>query len=204
MPPTSLFFFPIPKSDALKREEQHQGRDSRSAVNVICIDRDQRLLSRNHLSPSWIFAMLMRQESGRGSLLAGGQRSGGSVGLPCEAPLNWPRFGGYSILLSKGHRNRRGLRRLRHNSLKPFILICFSKASPDGEIGRRSGLKIRREQSRGGSSPPPGTIIINKLSITVTWPAPVLVGAWWETESHPSDRPPHFAIAGSCVSTYPW
>ncbi len=29
--------------------------------------------------------------------------------------------------------------------------------SPDGEIGRRSGLKIRREQSHGGSSPPPGT-----------------------------------------------
>jgi hypothetical protein len=31
------------------------------------------------------------------------------------------------------------------------------KESPDGEIGRRSGLKIRREQSRGGSSPPLGT-----------------------------------------------
>ena len=29
--------------------------------------------------------------------------------------------------------------------------------SPDGEIGRHSGLKIRREQSHGGSSPPPGT-----------------------------------------------
>ena len=29
---------------------------------------------------------------------------------------------------------------------------------PDGEIGRRSGLKIRRPQGRGGSSPPPGTI----------------------------------------------
>ena len=28
---------------------------------------------------------------------------------------------------------------------------------PDGEIGRRSGLKIRIEQSSGGSSPPPGT-----------------------------------------------
>ena len=32
------------------------------------------------------------------------------------------------------------------------------EACPDGEIGRRSGLKIRREQSHGGSSPPPGTI----------------------------------------------
>src|SRR5208337_4676169 len=29
--------------------------------------------------------------------------------------------------------------------------------SPDGEIGRRSGLKIRRPQGHGGSSPPPGT-----------------------------------------------
>src|ERR1700735_4595546 len=30
---------------------------------------------------------------------------------------------------------------------------------PDGEIGRHSGLKIRRPLSgRGGSSPPPGTI----------------------------------------------
>jgi hypothetical protein len=28
---------------------------------------------------------------------------------------------------------------------------------PDGEIGRRSGLKIRRPQGRGGSSPPLGT-----------------------------------------------
>lgn len=29
---------------------------------------------------------------------------------------------------------------------------------PDGEIGRRSGLKIRGPQGCGGSSPPPGTI----------------------------------------------
>ena len=28
---------------------------------------------------------------------------------------------------------------------------------PDGETGRRSGLKIRRPQGRGGSIPPPGT-----------------------------------------------
>ncbi len=36
---------------------------------------------------------------------------------------------------------------------------------PDGEIGRRSGLKIRRPQGRGGSSPPLGTKydIDNKL-----------------------------------------
>jgi hypothetical protein len=31
-------------------------------------------------------------------------------------------------------------------------------AGPDGEIGRRSGLKIRGPQGCGGSSPPPGTI----------------------------------------------
>lgn len=34
-----------------------------------------------------------------------------------------------------------------------------SQTGPDGEIGRHSGLKIRREQSHGGSSPPPGTIL---------------------------------------------
>jgi hypothetical protein len=34
---------------------------------------------------------------------------------------------------------------------------------PDGEIGRRSGLKIRRPQGRGGSSPPPGTNKIKEL-----------------------------------------
>ena len=36
---------------------------------------------------------------------------------------------------------------------------------PDGEIGRRSGLKIRRPQGRGGSSPPPGTNKINQFEI---------------------------------------
>jgi hypothetical protein len=43
----------------------------------------------------------------------------------------------------------------------------LSRACPDGEIGRRSGLKIRRPQGRGGSSPPLGTkdktIKINNL-----------------------------------------
>jgi hypothetical protein len=58
-------------------------------------------------------------------------------------------------------------RRTTHNSIKSFILICLSRACPDGEIGRRSGLKIRRPQGRGGSSPPLGTkdktIKINNL-----------------------------------------
>ena len=42
-----------------------------------------------------------------------------------------------------------------------------ARKCPDGEIGRRSGLKIRRPQGRGGSSPPLGTtdkpIKINSL-----------------------------------------
>ena len=38
---------------------------------------------------------------------------------------------------------------------------------PDGEIGRRSGLKIRREQSRGGSSPPLGTMVLKDLTFPV-------------------------------------
>ena len=44
------------------------------------------------------------------------------------------------------------LRLLRyHKAYRPFL------RSPDGETGRRSGLKIRRPQGRGGSNPPPGT-----------------------------------------------
>jgi hypothetical protein len=35
--------------------------------------------------------------------------------------------------------------------------------SRDGGTGRRSGLKIRRGQPRGGSTPPPGTKIIKDL-----------------------------------------
>ena len=55
---------------------------------------------------------------------------------------------------------------------------------PDGEIGRRSGLKIRRPQGRGGSSPPLGTKRVSKLIITVAWPT--LWKRWCETESHPA------------------
>jgi hypothetical protein len=39
----------------------------------------------------------------------------------------------------------------------------LEQSCPDGEIGRRSGLKIRRPQGRGGSSPPLGTNKINHL-----------------------------------------
>jgi hypothetical protein len=39
-----------------------------------------------------------------------------------------------------------------------FTIEPATIAGPDGEIGRRSGLKIRRPQGHGGSSPPPGTI----------------------------------------------
>ena len=34
----------------------------------------------------------------------------------------------------------------------------WSRQGRDGGTGRRSGLKIRRGQPRGGSTPPPGTI----------------------------------------------
>jgi hypothetical protein len=39
-----------------------------------------------------------------------------------------------------------------------------NRQCPDGEIGRRSGLKIRRPQGRGGSSPPLGTMNIKDLT----------------------------------------
>jgi hypothetical protein len=51
--------------------------------------------------------------------------------------------------------------------------LCCSRAAPrfkrrDGGTGRRSGLKIRRGQPRGGSTPPPGTIEIK--SFRCKWP----------------------------------
>jgi hypothetical protein len=56
----------------------------------------------------------------------------------------------------------------RHFCAVPFTIdgeniesVVSALPGPDGEIGRRSGLKIRRPQGRGGSSPPPGT---NKIS----------------------------------------
>jgi hypothetical protein len=39
----------------------------------------------------------------------------------------------------------------------------FTRKSRDGGTGRRSGLKIRRGQPRGGSTPPPGTKILKEL-----------------------------------------
>ena len=42
----------------------------------------------------------------------------------------------------------------------------IAREGPDGEIGRHSGLKIRRPLSgRGGSSPPPGTRYTEKYVI---------------------------------------
>ena len=38
-------------------------------------------------------------------------------------------------------------------------------SSRDGGTGRRSGLKIRRPQGHGGSTPPPGTKNINNLKV---------------------------------------
>jgi hypothetical protein len=39
-----------------------------------------------------------------------------------------------------------------------------SRPSRDGGIGRRSGLKIRRPQGHGGSTPPPGTMKTKDLA----------------------------------------
>ncbi len=41
------------------------------------------------------------------------------------------------------------------------------QVGPDGEIGRHSGLKIRRPFGNGGSSPPPGTKIRQALLVGV-------------------------------------
>ena len=48
-------------------------------------------------------------------------------------------------------------------------MVPESLPGPDGEIGRRSGLKIRRPQGRGGSSPPPGTNKINSLNSVASY-----------------------------------
>ena len=41
--------------------------------------------------------------------------------------------------------------------------VARGLSSRDGGTGRRSGLKIRRGQPRGGSTPPPGTKILKDL-----------------------------------------
>src|SRR5665213_1295950 len=53
------------------------------------------------------------------------------------------------------------------NNIRRFKWL--DSTCPDGEIGRRSGLKIRRPQGRGGSSPPLGTNIINDLDRNTHW-----------------------------------
>ena len=70
-------------------------------------------------------------------------------------------------LLARRHTGRSGCARSisrRDTILFSFTMVVKLRLSrqradgcPDGEIGRRSGLKIRRSQGRGGSSPPPGT-----------------------------------------------
>jgi hypothetical protein len=48
----------------------------------------------------------------------------------------------------------------------PNKVLCHqlpNQHCPDGEIGRRSGLKIRRPQGRAGSSPPLGTNMLNQI-----------------------------------------
>jgi hypothetical protein len=56
-----------------------------------------------------------------------------------------------------------------HNGCATLGLLITGLAQSsrrDGGTGRRSGLKIRRGQPRGGSTPPPGTKILKGLSIT--------------------------------------
>src|SRR5580658_10523129 len=52
--------------------------------------------------------------------------------------------------------------------VKGYAILLEHRPTPgrDGGTGRRSGLKIRRPQGRGGSTPPPGTIKINKIRST--------------------------------------
>src|SRR6185437_15709072 len=51
------------------------------------------------------------------------------------------------------------------NRPRVYIIETLSR---DGGTGRRSGLKIRRGQPRGGSTPPPGTKILK--SLYAKWP----------------------------------
>ena len=53
--------------------------------------------------------------------------------------------------------------------------------SPDGEIGRRSGLKIRRPQGRGGSSPPLGTIENKALRLNSSPKLLIPTARHWES-----------------------
>src|ERR1700730_11789186 len=55
--------------------------------------------------------------------------------------------------------SRRFLSRAYSSGCVKIERRAISSSGPDGEIGRHSGLKIRRKQFRGGSSPPPGTIL---------------------------------------------
>lgn len=43
--------------------------------------------------------------------------------------------------------------------LAPTASSLEARSCPDGEIGRRKGLKIPRGQPRAGSTPAPGTIV---------------------------------------------
>src|ERR1700730_17171161 len=55
--------------------------------------------------------------------------------------------------------SRRFLSRAYSSGCVKIERRAISSSGPDGEIGRHSGLKIRRPLSgRGGSSPPPGTM----------------------------------------------
>ena len=53
-----------------------------------------------------------------------------------------------------------------HGNCRNALCYC-----PDGETGRRSGLKIRRPQGRGGSNPPLGTKFASINRLFARWRA---------------------------------
>ncbi len=73
---------------------------------------------------------------------------------PAACPTHIPR------LRPNPCRARLGSRQL---SVRPLLRWAMRTLCRDGGTGRRSGLKIRRGQPRGGSTPPPGTKRINGL-----------------------------------------
>ena len=73
---------------------------------------------------------------------------------------SWKQSGACAILAQRrvGQLTQAGAKRGKARS-KVLRHQLPLQQCPDGEIGRRSGLKIRRPQGRGGSSPPLGTKI---------------------------------------------
>src|SRR5277367_6884423 len=71
----------------------------------------------------------------------------------------WQAFDGHAISAPPGQAIAPDGHAGPNAGNQAFYFAILERSCPDGEIGRRSGLKIRRPQGRGGSSPPPGTRI---------------------------------------------